>query len=300
MHDTFGSLQYDRQIVFAEGAIQPLPEYAEVVEALRMGTHPDGFIYPPFVVTKQLTRPMADRSDEKAWAEVPGSQRPAPLFRLLPTHELRLSRDPLGGKFRENTGGFLLHLLAYLFGARLQFHDWWVDGRIPTKSMNDFVIPHERVEAAITAGLSSWSSWPDETRRLTTNLLYVNSRIMSHSWDWEQFVLAYMVCDACYRLAVSVHGVADRVPHARRIAAMCERFGIPRDDSRIEKIVDLRNGMFHEALWDGSQPGKDVSHPAHMALWQLRKLNNRLIAAVLGLQANFITEPWWSFSQHLF
>lgn len=76
---------------------------------------------------------------------------------------------------------------------------------------------------------------------------------------------------------------------------MCERYRIRADDlheSTIKRIVDRRNALFHEALWEGAQPSGGGSSLGFYDVFALHRLNQRLICAVLGYQNLFVCSPW--------
>ena len=67
-----------------------------------------------------------------------------------------------------------------------------------------------------------------------------------------------------------------------------------------KKICDLRNELFHETLWDGSQPCTAVNTDAFMCAYHLRRFNQRLIPALLGYNNEYVKTEWWSLSSFLF
>jgi len=139
----------------------------------------------------------------------------------------------------------------------------------------------------------AWQGWPTKEQKLITNLLFMHSRAPSYEWDWERFTIEYMVLDGCWRLAELHHGVKGK-NHSERIRILCQKFGIPYDKKRVGKIVSLRNGLFHETLWDGSQPCTAVNAEAVLQPLNLRRLNQRLIPALLGYSNRYVHTIWWS------
>ena len=70
------------------------------------------------------------------------------------------------GDFREADGAFLMHLAAYLYGYRLQFHDWWLDGRIPMKrGTHHIIIPDSIAEQFFSVAYKQWRDWDEASRR---------------------------------------------------------------------------------------------------------------------------------------
>src|SRR5207249_1122143 len=116
---------------------------------------------------------------------------------------------------------------------------------------------------------------------LITNVLFMHSRVPSYEWDWERFTMEYMVFDGCWKLARLRYHVKD-LPHSDRIKTICQRFSIPCDNDLVRRIVTLRNNLLHETLWDGSQPCTAASVDACQQPDNLRRLNQRVIPALLG------------------
>ncbi len=108
-------------------------------------------------------------------------------------------------------------------------------------------------------------------------------------------MMEYTVLDGCWNLGTSQHGFPANTPHKERINTMCKGFGLRYQDdgsTHIDEIVRLRNDLFHEATWDGSQPGMatgDGFTEAH----HLRRLNQRLIPALLDYRTAYIHTAWW-------
>ena len=128
---------------------------------------------------------------------------------------------------------------------------------------------------------------------LITNVLFMHSRAPSYEWDWERFTIEYMVLDGCWRLAELLNGVKGK-HHSERIKKLCEKFAIPYDAKGVERLVTLRNELFHETLWDSSQPCTAVAAEAFIKPYDLRQLNQRLIPALLGYDNRYVHTIWWS------
>src|SRR5205823_188716 len=118
------------------------------------------------------------------------------------THTLYLNRGGSNGEALRNAGaGFLIHLFAFLYGFRAQFHDWWIDGRVKAKSDADYHQPRaEYVARCIDAGLRRFQSWPARQQTVAINCLFLHSRIWGYEMEWERFQGAYQVVDGVYAL----------------------------------------------------------------------------------------------------
>jgi hypothetical protein len=290
--DQIGFLPVARTIEFDGGKFIPLSKFPDALAGVKGVQNQDGFVYPP--LAKEVKMPADAR-----WEDVPNTERPALLHKLPPSHDLVINESPINGNLRANDGAFLLHLAAYLHGVRLQFHDWWFDGRVPIKSTYGIIVKPGPERDFFSHAYRTWKSWPDEARLLFTNILYMNSRSPSHEWDWERFTINYMVFDACYKLArirckIKANG------HADRLKKMCQYFTLAVETHNLNEIYRLRNPIFHEALWDGSQPCTAVSDSAFMQVDNLRRLNQRLIPALLNYSTDYIGTSWSSFSPCIF
>jgi hypothetical protein len=270
--DMFGFLPVDRSFDFGEGAIEPLPGLPEKIARIRGAAHVDGFFYPPTV-----------------------TDRPALLYQLEPSHAIRLETSPLVADFRSGDGGFLMHFAGFLFGFRVQFHDWWFDGRLPmTGRMWSFLRPAAE-GSLLSQAYRTWKTWPEAERTRFTNLLYMHGRSASYEWDWEQFTIAYMTLDGCYRMANAL-GIVSAGGHADRLNALLAVFGMPSDRPLVDDILRLRNGLFHESLWHGGQPGTATRTGIALA-HSLRRINDRLLLALAGYRGPYLSIPWWTIGQ---
>lgn len=174
------------------------------------------------------------------------------------THNLETYLQPLEPDFRNSDGAFLIHLAAYLYGVRLQFHDWWFDGRIPMKSTHHAFIRLDAERDFLSHSFKEWRAWEAPERKLFTNTLYLHSRSPTHQWDWERFNVNYTVFEALYRLAVRLWGLPEAGNHRERLYLVCNQFGIEIETENLDRIYDLRNPLVHEGLWFGQQPGTAI------------------------------------------
>jgi hypothetical protein len=296
IEDYFGFLPVKWEFRFADGSISPIAEFDSVSEEVDREINEDGFMYPP--VSRRF---RLDFRTMEPLEEVSKTKRPALLHPVPTSHLIHSAAPGTTEAFRKGPGSFLMHLLAYLFGIRLQFHDWWFDSRIPMRlALNHNVHPDKETAGDFLSHCyDAWQAWPAEDQKLITNLLSMHSRAPAYEWDWERFTIEYMVFDGCWKLARRRHALRD-VPHNYRINEACQRFGIPYDDALAKKICDLRNELFHETLWDWSQPYTAVSTDAFMCPYHLRRLNQRLIPALLGYNNGYVKTGWWSLGSFLF
>lgn len=294
--DRFGVLKCRWTIEFDGGSISPVSEFDEVTAWVDSYTNQDGFLYPP--MARQVV--VDPRTDGGVVEEVPKTKRPALMYRLPASHTLRLSDSGTREQLRQGIGAFVIHLLGYLFGTRLQFWDWWFDGRVPIRSTHNIGFTEATAKDFLSHCCRAWRSWIAQEQRLVTNVLYMHCRAPSYEWDWERFAIEYMVLDACWKLAELRYGVKDE-GHPKRIDILCRKLGIPSEGNLAKEIGRLRNKLFHEALWwNDSQPCMGASGTAFLQPYNLRRLNQRLIPALLGYNTPYVQTCWWSIGRRTF
>jgi hypothetical protein len=289
--DRFGFLNWRRTIEFDGGSLAPVPEFDEAAVWVDSHTNHDGFLYPGM-------SPQLDPKTNKIVDEVPRAKRPALLHPIWASHTLTLADLETTEELRRGIGALVIHLLGYLFGIRLQFSGWWFDGRVPIRlqATHAIYISEATVQDFLSHCCRTWRGWTEEERRLLINALFMHCRAPSYEWDWERFAIEYMVLDACWKLAELRRRVKKTKlhRHADQIHILCRAFGIPLDDNLVADIVRLRNELFHEALWDGSQPCTDVGSATFLQPYNLRRLNQRLIPELLEYETPYIRTNWWS------
>jgi hypothetical protein len=272
----------------ATGTVRPLPHIGEVDIRLRELASPDGYLY--------------GRGDG-------GRTGPLSFLRRLPaTHEIFLPDfvdDQSAARYGES--GFLAHLLGLLYGYRVQFVDWWVEGRVRAQSDADHSTPGAmQVSLCVQRALGAWRQWPDRQRTVIINALYLHGRTDVYEHEWERFQAEYQVVDAVYSVARAVghlppppKGRKD-YPHKQRMPVLCTAFGLEHDSHRIDAIVSLRNQLLHEALWDGRMPGEARGEISFRSSYWLHKFSRRALLAIFGLRGTYIKSPWWALGHFQF
>jgi hypothetical protein len=192
-----------------------------------------------------------------------------------------------------------MQLVAFLFETWLQFDDWWFDARVPMRKQG--LCPTlPTAEGFMSHCYKTWTGWPDVTRRRFVSTLFMFNRAPSYQWDWEHFAVQYIVFDALYKTATEIRAVPAANSHKERINQMCSCLGLARNPAKESEFVRLRNDLLHEAIWDGVLPGNGGSGDAFMCQYDLMRMNQRLIPAILGYQNEFVSSSWWARSRFIF
>ena len=205
MSDEFYFLSRCRGVIeFRGGRITPVSNLdALIEETMKEVNEQDGFLYPPITRTWRVEHEITDEGIiPTSRTPIRGSRREAHLFQLPITHILTIECPRTHLDFRHGDGAFILHLLGYLFGTRLQFKNWSIDMRIPIgKSTTDFFLLPDSVKDFLSTAYATWKTWGLKEQIRMTNLLYMSSRAPSYEWPWERFTIDYIVFDGLYKTA---------------------------------------------------------------------------------------------------
>ena len=297
--DKIGYLSYEGTLQFSGGRISSLLSFDNAYEYVNKRANKDGFFYPPIVETYLQNHEVIDGILETHEELIPNTKRPAQMFKLPASHEIQLFNPVYTNEPRSGDGLFITYLIAFIFGVRLQFFDWFFDGKVPINPNQDFLFSPSATENFLDSAYRIWRNNSDDQKKLITNLLYMQTKIRSYEWDWERFLISYMIIDGCYRYLNETQGVISG-QHRNRIKAVLEYFNMKLNLDWIDQIVNLRNELFHETLWVGGQPGNSGTTYSYSAAFHLSKLNNRVIFAILGYQGEYIRSSWWSRGTYMF
>ncbi len=285
---SFGFLPHKWTYKFDGGVITPHDDFEETKTWVEKHANKDGFLYPPVIrLRTQDGKPVAN------------TERPQHLHDVPASHELSFDDDKIIDERHRPDASLIIHLLGYLHKTLLQFADWWFDVRVPLDE-HGLSFCTATNQHFLSHSYNVWKKWPAEVRIRFANTLFMLNRAPAYEWDWEHFMIEYMVFDALYKTAVELKLLEDKRKHRKRFGCFCEAFGLQKNPELIEKIIQLRNDLFHETLWDKGQPGTAGSGESFMAGRHLRRLNQRLVPAILGYDNDFVHSIWWSISQFAF
>jgi hypothetical protein len=291
--DRFGFLHKRISFSFDGGSVATSEDFIAARKWVNSQTNRDGYLYPSisYTVKKDM------RSGK--WSRIPKTNRPARFFRMPPSHNITLTDPKDQSSNRYGLAGFVVQSLAFLYGTKLQFWDWFIEGRVPTKTqtINVALAPSD-VHTFFQRAVPRWLGFDDTNKKRMINLLFVHSTAGAVEWDWQRFQLEYMVTDACYAIANQLFKC--RAKHEERLNALSDTFGVPRDATLFKLFIRLRNNLFHETLWDGGQIFTSPSTESFYAPLHLRRFNHRVITAMLCGQGRYTRTKWTSIGTYAY
>ena len=257
---------------------------------------------------------LASSSIEKNWLYPPPQQKrdfpsgearelpyPTRVFGLPKTHRIGHAAAT-----NEEHLDFHLWALSFFVGMRLTAAENAFLDATPVKpgKLVDFVLLRSSLVCAVELAEEFWTMTREKpccTKRFEAAVHALFLSQYPQNLQFEKFVLLYMAIDACYRLAVELHGLGDDNSHGSRIELMCKHFGIqcpgwadPNAPDK-PKIARIRNNTFHEALFMDAPLGFEVLRRGDTnlkLLLEMRALVCRLLVALIGGSgANYVRSP---------
>ena len=111
-----------------------------------------------------------------------------------------------------------------------------------------------KAERCLDQAFKTWAAWPELDQRRFTNILYMFSRTCVYQWDWEEFIIQYMVLDALWKMGERLFQLCAK-KHEDRLRILCAHFSYDVENwIDIKGLVTLRNDLFHETLWHRARP----------------------------------------------
>jgi len=291
--DKFGFLPNDWPLSFDDFEICPVEQFDEIRNFFKDNANVDGYYYPPNVFTARTTHP------DKEEQIVPNSKKPALLYQLPASHYIKTKKNLDLQSLRLGEFGFSINLIGYYFGYRLQFVEWWVDGRVHATSQHGIVHDHIEVENFLHHSLRQFRKFEIGVQKRFINLLFLINRAPAYNWDWERFIIEYIIFDGCWKIFEDQYRIKG-VHHKDRMSRMLAFFKMHREPKYEDLIISLRNDLFHEGLWDKTQPCSARTSDSYYAGFFLRDLNQRLIPALLKYPTQYTKSPWTSRCVHGF
>lgn len=288
----FGLLdQPSRPVTFAFGEVRPLaPDlHSRVREWGEKHGHRDGWLYPSTLVRRRFVIEPDGSEVEQDW---PANEPRPEIWTVQPTHELIWNHADHGDGERY-LPAIVINALGWAYGNRVQFADWRLDGRVRWKCSPSFGLRVVHVGYFLDRVVDTALGLPGKQVELL-GALVLHNRAPMYQWDWERHHWQYIVFDACWKL-LQHRGLVPTEQaggHGKRIATACDRLGIPRLPQVEQRIVDQRNDLAHQGLWCEGLPGYGGTTEAHYDYFRIRKLVDRVLLHIFGIECGLRTRTW--------
>ena len=280
----FGFYPDPLQIKAGPITISPLPDLKRNVSDVRVSSciENNWFYAPP-----QQVRDFPSGEER----ERPYTTR---VFGLPKTHRIEHTAAT-----NEEHLDFHLWALSFFVGMRLTAAERAYLDATPVQpgKLVDFVLCSS-LDRAVELAEAFWKRACDNDKLLCAKRFAaaVHALFLSQnpqSLRFEKFVLLYMAIDACFRLAVKLHGLPEHTPHPKRIELMCKQFGM-QCPGWADRIAGIRNNTFHEALFMDAPlgfAGHGSDDNLNLPL-EMRALVCRLLVALIGFSGiNYVRSP---------
>ena len=103
-----------------------------------------------------------------------------------------------------------------------------------------------------------------------------------------------MVNDALFKICENQDKNIKQGGHGDRMKNLCDKFNIEYKEEIIDKIVELRNKLFHEALWANTPPTSGADTNNYKYVRDLHGLNECLVPAILEYNNDYGKHNWFS------
>ncbi|MFJ9992595.1 hypothetical protein ACIQSO_17845 [Pseudomonas putida] len=264
-------------------SILTLPDHEEIVSLTTEDTSViDGWLYPGSHKRLDFASGIV--------RSMPYSSR---VFGLPKTHALTLHRSK-----NQDDLDFVVWCLSLFTGMRLTTTEAGFLDATPVKpyKLVDFVLNRRTLIEAVHLALDFLEQERDAPRAPKRIAAVIHALFLAQypqSLPFERFQYLYMALDGCFKLLEVKEKTNLRVPHARRIKWMCEKFDIPIPEWAESKagaspLSTARNDAIHEALFFDEPLGfsiyggnKPDGNPTNVTL-QMKALVCRLLVAILG------------------
>jgi hypothetical protein len=276
----FGFYPYQLDIDTGQVKIMTLPALEETVKRVEASTQvAKDWYYSP------------DRTEN-------GMPMPYPrrIFQLPKTHLLQVSNPASSDP--ELHIKFYVWCLSFFVGMRLTTEEAGFLDTTPIKTgaLVDFnCIPSAEILSIID------NLWINYAGTEVPNLFNsaIHALFLSQNplnLEFERFQYLYLASDACFKIASAVNIVPKGTTHAMRVEWMCQTYSLIcpgwAKTTKLSKgkyqsdMADIRNNLFHEALWNQEPLGfstKKTYKGGNLNL-EFSALLCRLLVALMGCQ----------------
>ena len=192
----------------------------------------------------------------------------------------------LQGEFlSEEHAKFIVWCYSFLSGMRLSYLDFgFLDAVNVKKSVFCFLVfEYDKL-------LSICYNYKNDYKTIASiiHMLFISLSPEGYLLQSDKFSYLYTVFDSCFNIIAESKGVSGYIPHWKRIDILSEITDInpPKCFTRIDKngkyhIVNLRNDLIHESIFDGEPVGYKASYGHD--IYELRNYCCKLILYILGV-----------------
>jgi hypothetical protein len=286
----FGFIAEPTSWSIGDHAVEPVEDFDECVSWVRDNGHERENVFHP---------PATELVDGEGHT-LPRSRGVEEMYRLPATHRIRRRDGAALGfseDFRTREGAVLVHALAFLYGARCQFEEWWFEGPVPLKVSPVCFMRPTHASAAVAEIVDVYRKQHSVLDKRLPRLLFMKNRSAYYPWVWEQFLVEYTVFEGLWKigellgttqLAKDKNGDPEYISHKRRFEHLGGKALIHWETEEADlagAFVGARNDLVHEAMFD--KASEDIYMPLDLA-----RLNNRLVFTALGVRCEFARSAW--------
>jgi hypothetical protein len=223
---------------------------------------------------------------------------PKRIFALPKTHVIEVkSATEIDAKRKLE---FYVWCLSFLLGIRLTTTQAGFVDATPIKEgkLVDLIVTVQNLVVAFEAIERFWQQH-GSTDIGTTIGAAIHSLFMSQypkNLQYEEFAYLYMSLDACFAITKLSHKLSERVPQWKLTSWLCETYRLEcpewgmvntTDTKKSSTISEIRNDLFHQALWNSQPMGFSIkANTITPSLnLQFKALVCRLLVAILGIEA---------------
>lgn len=233
------------------------------------------------------------------------------FFRLPASHLLEIHTDSNPSEAMAGEAGFLIHFIAWLAGTRLQFDGRWFDGNVRIlPSYHKPFLERDLDEIVGRAFEVFLSTSPHSKQSALINSLFMHGMASDEHFEWKKFLYHFMALDGL----LFVSGIKSRSKIGDLIE-LSKKYGVFLTDDKwvdakgnkwlsckklLTRLLDIRNGLLHQATWVGSHPGIAVES----GKWEVYAPNyldnfvDRVVSAILLGKSDFTDSNWISLGPH--
>lgn len=195
---------------------------------------------------------------------------------------------------------FLIWVLSFLTGMRLTATEAGFVDATPLQpgALVDFSPGSKGLGKGLALAEAFWAGHGRDRAALVAaavHALFIAQNPLA--LEYERFAHLYMALDACFRLAQQLHPPGRKLNHEQRIEWMCGLFNMavptwavgPASGGKAP-VVDLRNNLFHEALYEAQPVGFAIHVLTDNLILEMQALVCRFLVALLGApNASYVT-----------